>query len=157
MTLMPRGLNALISDASNIRDGENPAYAVTDFRAAMPQFTAEVIPDEILERYVEMAHSVVKEARWHALWQEGMRLFIAHFAALYLAAQPAGEGAAAVASSARAGGTVASKAVGSVSVSYDNSMLSTDLVGWAGFKETAFGVQFATFARLLTKGGMVVR
>jgi len=70
--------------ASNIRDGENPPYTIESFREVMPAFTAEIFPDAVVRAYLAAAHAVVKEARWHELWPEGMRLYIAHFLTLYL-------------------------------------------------------------------------
>lgn len=124
-------------------NSENPAYTVRDFRAAMPIFTAEKAPDALVETYLEMAHAVVREPVWHSLWREGMRLFVAHFLSLYLEGVP------------QAAGTVASERVGEVSVSYD-SAASGDLKGWAAWRETSYGRQFATLARTFAKPGLYV-
>ena len=77
----------VIATAANIPDGTNPDYTVDDYRADMPAL-ADSIPEHLLAEYVQMAHSVVREARWHGYWRQGMRLFISHFAALYAAATP---------------------------------------------------------------------
>lgn len=144
--------------ASNIVDGENPSFTIADFRALMPAFSATVIGDVPLQHFVDMAHAVVKQARWLDLWKEGMRLYIAHFATLYLEAPPDGATRQQLISAGRLQGNKTNKTVGQVSVGYDNGSQATqDLNGWAAWKLTTYGVQFATYARMLGKGGMFVR
>ena len=143
--------------ASNIRDGTNPEYTIADFRAVMPGFTEEIIPDEQLQPYIDMAQAVVKEARWHGLWREGMRLFIAHFVTLYLSTPQDGPTRSELVNAGKNQGTATSKSVGQVSVSYDISQATSDLNGWAAWKTTAYGTQFATLAKVLGKGGMYIR
>lgn len=143
--------------ASNIRDGDNPEYTVADFRTAMPVFSEEIISDELLQPYVTMATAIVKEARWHSLWREGMRLFIAHFVTLFLQMPEAGLTKEELLNASKVGGSIASKTVGPISVSYDNTQATSDLDGWAAWKLTTYGVQFATLAKVLGKGGMYIR
>ncbi len=143
--------------ASNIRDGDNPEYTVADFRTAMPAFSEEIISDELLQPYVTMATTIVKEARWHSLWREGIRLFIAHFVTLFLQMPEAGLTKEELLNASKVGGSIASKTVGPISVSYDNTQATSDLDGWAAWKLTTYGVQFATLAKVLGKGGMYIR
>lgn len=142
--------------ASNIREGENPPYTVKDFREAMPGFSSDVIGDSILVSYVEMAHSVVKEARWHSLWREGMRLYIAHFATLYLRTPGEGATVASLISAGQTHGVIIGKTVGPISTSYDATQATGDLTGWAAWKLTTYGTQYATLAKMLGKGSMYV-
>lgn len=143
--------------AANIREGENPDYTVATFRANMPAFTAQIISDEILASYVTMAHSIVKEARWHSLWVTGMNLFIAHFVTLFLQMPEAGMTKEELLNASKVGGSISSKTVGPISVSYDNTQATQDLNGWAAWKLTTYGVQFASLAKMLGKGGMYIR
>lgn len=144
--------------AANIRDGDNPEYTIADFRKAMPAFTETIIPDEALQGYVDMASAVVKEARWHSLWKEGMRLYIAHFVTLYLGSPDDGATAQQIRNAGKIQGNTTQKHVGNVSLTYDGGLAATsDLTGWAAFKLTTYGVQFATLAKLVGKGGMYVR
>ena len=55
--------------ASNIVDGDNPPFTCDDFRALMPAFTADIINDDQLQHFIDMANAVVKEARWLSLWK----------------------------------------------------------------------------------------
>lgn len=143
--------------ASNIRDGKNPDYTIADFRAVMPGFSEEIIPDEQLQPYIDMAQSVVKEARWHGLWREGMRLFIAHFVTLYLNTPTSPETVDDLLSASENKGVATSESVGQVSVSYDVNQVANDLNGWGAWKQTAYGTQYATLAKVLGKGGMYIR
>ncbi len=143
--------------ASNIRDGDNPAYTVADFRAAMPAFSVEIISDDLLQPYVAMATAIVKEARWHSLWREGMRLFIAHFVTLFLQMPEDSLTKEELLNASKVGGSITSKTVGPISVSYDNTQATSDLGGWSAWKLTTYGVQFATLAKVLGKGGMYIR
>lgn len=143
--------------ASNIRDGDNPPYTVGDFRQQMPAFTSQIISDELLAPYVQMANNIVKEARWHSYWKQGMALFIAHFVTLFLQMPEAGMTKEELLNASKVGGSISSKTVGPISVSYDNTQATQDLNGWAAWKLTNYGVQFATLAKMLGKGMMYVR
>ena len=142
--------------ASNIREGENPAYTVGNFRAAMPAFTVSILSDEVLQGFIDLANSIVSWPRWQNLWKEGMRLAIAHYATLYLQQPAAGAGRAEIVSAGKVQGSVTSKSVGSVSVSMDSTSAISDLNGWGTWKLTAYGAQFAQLAKLVGKGGMYV-
>lgn len=86
-----------------------------------------------------------------------MRLYIAHFLTLYITTPEAGATKPEILNASKVQGTVSSKSVGQVSVSYDVTQATNDLNGWAAWKNTAYGTQFATLARMLSKGGMYVR
>ena len=112
----------------------------------MPRFTAELAPDALVQTYIDMACAVVREERWHALWREGMRLFVAHFLTLYLCDEPEGDGRAALLAAAESGSRVTSEKVGEVSVAYAENEKSRV---WGCFFETTYGRQFAALARAL--------
>jgi hypothetical protein len=107
--------------------------------------------------YLALAGEAIQIKRWRSYWKIGMGLFIAHFATLWAqsTAEPTGD-AAGVLKAGAARGLVASKSVDGVSISMDYSLLNQDLTGWAGWKLTAFGIQLATLARLVGKGGMQI-
>jgi hypothetical protein len=146
----------LIQQASNIIGGDNPVYGRDDFLKWYPQFTNSV-PAFIMDQFVAMGNAVVKYNRWNAMWEHAIGLFVAHFATLYL--QSMGDpssSAAQVVSAATTRGLQTSKSIGDVSVSYDVGGLTRDLQGWASWTTTTFGTQYATLARMVTKGGMYV-
>lgn len=154
----------IIAGASNIRRGNNPPYTSEDFLAVYPQFGkkdengAQIIPQTVMDAYVNLAHASLSIARYRAVWKTVMGLFIAHWLTLYLqslssADEPIGK----IVSAGLAKGLQSSKSAGDLSVSYDFSFLNgTDFDGWGTYKLTAFGQQFATIARLYGMGGMVV-
>ncbi|GED71179.1 hypothetical protein BRE01_48810 [Brevibacillus reuszeri] len=159
-----RNLSAagLIGAASNIRTGSNPTFAFEDFIAVYPQFGpnaegAYVIPQLVVQMYIDLASASIQEARWHSYWTVAMGWFIAHFCTLYLqgTADP-NSGAAGVLKAGQTRGLATSKSVADVSVSTDYSAIAQDLDGWAAWKLTIYGQQLATIGRIVGKGGMYV-
>lgn len=148
-------INSLIAQASNIKREGHPAYTAESFLALYPQFTG-VIPEEVLKMYVDLGVSCINAERFGKMWKHAVSLFIAHFCTLYMQSmQPEGTAAASVVAAASSAGMVTSESADGVSYSRDGSALS-DLSGWAAFKMTTFGVQFATIARMVGRGGMYV-
>lgn len=179
MPISHSSIRGIIAGASNIKGGDNPPFTVDDFKAMYPQFwqttiipadpdanpptdeqvvSAPYIPDELMQMYVDFANASVKISRFHGAWKMCMALFIAHFLTLYLQTMvnPDFANAQAVAAAGRLQGLTASKSVDGVSVSYDFSAVLQDLDGWAAWKLTAYGVQYATLAKAYGMGGMRV-
>nr|DAU19285.1 MAG TPA: head to tail adaptor [Caudoviricetes sp.] len=145
----------IISQASNIKKEEHPEYTKETFLLLYPQFRG-VLPDAALDMYVDLGLSCVNYRRFNRMWKAAIGLFIAHFCTLYLQSmQPEGTDASQVLASASSAGMVTSESADGVSYSRDGSALN-DLNGWAAFKMTTFGVQFATMAKLVGRGGMYV-
>jgi len=154
--LPPRVIGLL---AHSGRGGTNPLYAVADFYSQYPQFfnppdpddiPAPLVPMEILEMYIELAHDCISYALFGRLWRVCMGLFIAHFLTLYLQTMDdplAGDTT----------GLIASKSVDGVSVSYNHNALTSDMEGFGMFKATTFGEQLITWVRMLGIGGLYVR
>ncbi|WP_088832728.1 DUF4054 domain-containing protein [Paenibacillus tyrfis] len=152
----------IIGEASNIRIGSNPPFSLGDFLTVYPQFGPDangqtVVPQQIVQMYINLADACVMEARWHAYWQTAMGWFIAHFCTLFLlgAADPNG-GAAAALAAGQAKGLNTSESVGDVSVSMDYGEIGKDLDGWAAWKLTIYGQQLATIAKMLGRAGMYI-
>lgn len=145
----------IVSQASNIKKEEHPEYTKETFLLLYPQFRG-VLPDAALDMYVDLGLSCVNYRRFNRMWKAAIGLFIAHFCTLYLQSmQPEGTDASQVLASASSAGMVTSESADGVSYSRDGSALN-DLNGWAAFKMTTFGVQFATMAKLVGRGGMYV-
>lgn len=145
----------IVSQASNIKKEEHPEYTRETFLLLYPQFRG-VLPDAALDMYVDLGLSCVNYKRFNRMWKAAIGLFIAHFCTLYLQSmQPEGTDASQVLASASSAGMVTSESADGVSYSRDGSALN-DLNGWAAFKMTTFGVQFATMAKLVGRGGMYV-
>jgi hypothetical protein len=152
----------IIADASNIKTGTNPSFTLDDFYIMYPQFGKDtnnnyVIPQLMTQMYLDLAHSCVKETKWHKYWQIGMSLFIAHFCTLYLqGTADLNSGAGAVLKAGQAQGLQSSVSVGDVSISTDYSVIANGINGWAGWKLTSYGQQLAAIGRLIGKGNMYV-
>ncbi|MCL2084421.1 MAG: DUF4054 domain-containing protein [Oscillospiraceae bacterium] len=168
---------SIVAGASNIRGGDNPPFTVADFQAIYPQFWEAAtepgdpdadppvkpstvytpyVPEDVIDMYVQMADACVKIRRFHAAWKMCMGLFIAHFLTLYMQTMAENATQQAVAAAGRTKGLMASKSVDGVSASYDFSAVMQDLDGWAAWKLTAYGVQYATLAKAYGMGGMRV-
>ena len=157
----------IISQASNVKAGKNPAFAASDFLSFYPQFknAAEMppagfsdglsIPDAVFDQILVVADSTVQEVRWHSRWKMGMCLLIAHYVTQYLVAT-ADTSSAGVVASAEPPSLKTAESAGNVSVSYDVHAITDDLEGFGDLKATAYGQQFASMARLLGKAGMMV-
>lgn len=146
----------LIAQASNIKTQANPVYALSDFLTFYPQFKG-LLADVVLQSYIDLGQACVSKQRFGKMWQLAIGLFIAHFCTLYLQSMSgAGSEVADVLSAAQTAGVVTSESADGVSYSMDTSASSNDLAGWAAFKLTTFGVQFATIAKLVGKGGVYV-
>ena len=155
-------LAGIAAAASNIRIGDNPPYAVSDFLAAYPQFGS--LDDQgnyagplnlaILQIYVNLASASVNQARWQEWWTMGIGLFIAHFCTLFLrASAPAGSSAQQIVAQAVAIGIQVSKSVGPISVSYQPI---SGLEDWASWNLTLWGQQFATLGEMVGRGPMQI-
>jgi hypothetical protein len=152
------GLNvsAVTSAASNVYTGTNPEYTAADFAAIYPQF-GSVVPAGVVTMYIGVASARVCQARVGSDWPMLMALVIAHFCTLWLrSATPSGASAKAVLAAGEAHGLTTQESAGPVSFSVDYDAVGRDLDGWAMWKETEFGRQFATLVKPYGLGGMMV-
>lgn len=148
--------NDLISNAGNMKPGANPAFTLENFHEVYPQFQ-ETIPEIVLEMYLDMANSCIKESRWHKQWRYGMCLFIAHFCTLYLQGMAdANGGVKGILEAGKAQGLDTSISVGDVSITTDYSLTTTNIEGWSGWSLSTYGQQLITIGKLLGKGNMYV-
>lgn len=153
----------LAAEASNIRTGDNPLFTIEDFYSIYPQFgpatdSTYVIPQIIVQMYLDLANATIKETRWHSYWKIGMSLFIAHFCTLYVrgVANPDSKEAG-ILKAGQLVGLETSVGVGDVSVSTDYSIIANGLETWASWVSTSYGLQFASIGKMMGKGGMIVR
>jgi hypothetical protein len=154
-----------IANASNIRVGDNPPYGLTDFYANYPAYAPRgvdpnityIVDPTIIQMYLDLANTSIKETRWRSGWKIAMGWFVAHFITLYLQGMAdANSTAAQVIAKGQSKGLMASKSVSDVSVSYDYNSIAQDLDGWAAWKLTSYGQQLATMGKMLGKGGMYI-
>jgi len=155
----------IITTASNIIDGTNPTYELTDFYASYPAYaprtvnitTTYLVDPLVIQMYIDLATACVKQARYHSYWKNCMGWFVAHFVTLYLqSVTNANSTAAQVIAAGKAKGLATSKSVGDVSAGYDHGLIGNDLDGWCQWKLTIFGTQFASISKLLGRGGSYI-
>jgi len=151
---------SLRSAAGNVCGGANPGYQVSDFIAMYPQFGpsqngTRPIPEAIIQVYVNLATASLQEARWLDAWPVGMGLFIAHYCTLYLQSLAAGAASSAeqIVGSAAALGPRSSQSAGDVSASYSELQA---LSSWGAWNLTIYGQQFATLAKVIGAGEMLI-
>ena len=146
----------VVAQASNLKSRGSKAVSADEFLAVYPAFAA--VAPETINLMLDQANAIVLENRWHARWKLGVCLYTAHLLTLYLKSYvPEGTDASAVGSAGQARGSVSSKSVGGVSVSYGTSEATSDLVGYGSLKDTIYGQQFASMAKFVGHGMMVVR
>lgn len=124
------------------------------FLAFYPQFGS--IPPVVLDEYVEQANLRFDDFLESA--EEARRLYCAHkltlYAQTFTAAQsgaPSASGMAAL----RGAGVAAqalSKSVGGVSVSKSEGSAVSSINGYGEWKQTEFGLQLITLAKIVTAG-----
>ncbi len=146
----------VVREAANLKSKNGQEVSVMDFLTLYPSF--ENMPPEVLELMLQQANDTVLESRWHARWKLGVCLYAAHLLTLWAkTSTPDGADDAAVAAAGQSRGTVTSKSVGGISVSYGASEATGDLTGYGSLKDTVYGQQFASMARLVGRGMMVVQ
>jgi hypothetical protein len=118
-------------------------------------YTAPLVPSLVLNAYVNLASRCIQSVRWCELWPLGMGLFIEHNCILYLRALAQGPGstAAQVVQAGLAIGIQTSKAAGNVSV---GMAILEGISDWGAYQLTLPGQQFATFAKAIGSGGMLL-
>lgn len=155
---MARNFNdfSVASQASNLMHGDNPPFTLSDFYKMYPQFEGK-LDNEIIQMYIDFADSCVDERRWGTAWKLGMCYFIAHFCSIHLQGTLSAESSAGqVLGVAQSKGLISSKSAGDVSVSYDFGTIMDDLDGWAQWKLTSYGIQFASLGKLMGKGAVYI-
>lgn len=141
--------------ASNVRGGIDSSYDSTEFLAMYPQFAE--LPSAVINMYVNMAKESILESRWFSKHKIALGLYVAHHLTMW--AETSSETpltAAELAAKGESKGSVMSKSMDGLSVSYGQSAGEGDLVGWGTWKNTLFGQQLVTLARSVGRGGMYV-
>ena len=153
---------AATANASNVmlQVGENPSMTISQNTVqagtvTLQVFTTPLVPMTILQAYINLASASIQSLRWCEMWQFGMGLYIAHYCTLFLQAYAQGPGSSAgqVAAAGFAIGIKTSKSAGDVSVGI---AVLEGLQDWGAYQLTIYGQQFATFAKALGSGGMLL-
>ena len=108
---------------------------------------------------LDNANAAISERRWHTMHKLAVCLHTAHFLTMWAKTYTADPESplAEVVHKGDSNGSLSSKSVGGVSVSYGNTSADSDLAGFGNFRDTIYGQQLASMARMVGKGLMVVR
>ena len=113
-----------------------------------------VIPQAVLQMYINLATASLQFARWQDSWLFGMALFVAHYATLYLRSEGSpGTTAQQIASSGLALGLATSKSAGDVSLGFQ---YLTGWENWGSWNLTLYGQQLISMANIIGMGGMYI-
>ena len=149
--------------------GEQGNYTASMFHEDFPQFTKLVIPEEeegeqmsislipdkMLQTFVDQVNDSVLPSRWGSMWRYAAGLYVAHFATLYLKTySPGSDNTVQAAAGADQTGVVKSASMGDTSISYDNSAITAGSEKWGAWNATQYGSQLVTMARLVGMGGI---
>ena len=128
------------------------SFEKSAFRVAFPEFTStDTYPDVMLDYWSGIARLQVNEIRFGDLYGHGVYLFVAHNCVLQAQSVSASDGGG---TPGQQSGAIASKSVGSASISYDTA--STMLPNAGHWNSTQYGRMFAQLMRTIGCGGMVV-
>ncbi len=140
--------------------GVNPSMTISNNTTqagtvGISVYTAPLIPGLILNAFVNLASRCIQSKRWCELWYMAMGLFIEHNCILFLRsyAQGPGSTAAQIVAAGLAFGIQTSKAAGNVSVGMSVLEGITD---WGAYQLTLPGQQFATYAKAIGSGPMLL-
>lgn len=153
--------------AANIGDGEHGDYTTELFEQDFPEFYTKTVdgdvttytpmlPDAIIQRYVDSANSAVIPSAWGDDWRIAAGLYVAHFVALRMQTYSDGSTPAAITANSANVGTVKSATMGDTSLSYDNTATNSGTEKWGTWNLTRYGSQLATMARMIGIAGMYV-
>ena len=143
-----------------IQIGANPSMTISQNTIIagtfiLDVFTKPLVPAMVLQAYINLATASIQSVRWFEMWPLAMDLYIAHYCTLFLRAFAQGPGSTAsqVAAAGFAIGVQTSKSAGDVSV---GSSVIGGLEDWGSYQLTIYGQQFATFAKSIGSGGMLI-
>jgi hypothetical protein len=126
----------------------------TNATEATQVYAFPLVPLAVLNVYINLASASIMQSRYQDGWALAMALYIAHFVTLWLQSDgtPA-TNAAQAAQQGMARGIQVSKSVGDTSVSFQPLQGIED---WGAWNLTMYGLQFATMARVIGSGPMVI-
>lgn len=118
-------------------------------------YTKPMVPAAVLKAYINLASASIQQKRWCEMWYVAMGLYISHYCILFLRSYAQGPGSTArqVASAGLAIGVQTSKSAGDVSV---GMQALQGLEDFGAYQLTIPGQTFATFAKAIGSGGMLL-
>lgn len=125
------------------------AFDIAAFRAAFPEFgDPATYPDAQIAFWAGLAELSLDERRWGKFYPYGLMLFVAHFLALAKQNEQSGQGGGVPGTGGS--GTISSKKVGEVQVTY--SQKTGDVDGGGEWNATSYGRKYLELMRLIGHG-----
>lgn len=149
----------VVAEAANIKGGSDSKVEIDEFLQLYPQFCNESFPKQVIELMLDNANASIRKPKWHEQWKLGVCLHTAHYLTMWAKtfADPYDTTLSAITHKGDSNGALSSKSVGGVSVSYGSTSADGDLAGYGSLRDTIYGQQLASMARMIGKGLMVVR
>lgn len=144
-------VSALASSPNTLTLSQN---AVGSGIVTLNVYLTPLVPLAVLWAFIALAGSSLVQARWQSSWALGMMWYIQHFLTLYLRSN--GDLNCTPGQIAAAGlkqGITVSASAGNVSQTLERT---PGLDEWAGWNQTQAGVNFASMARIIGMGPMLV-
>jgi len=123
---------------------------IATFRAAFPAFAdSSRYPNAQITLFGTVAELMTNKDRWGDMWTFGVSLYVAHELTLEAQSTAAAQNGGVPGGQS---GATASKAVGSVSVSYDTTSSAEKNAGW--WNLTTYGKQYFRLLRMFGAGAV---
>ena len=143
-----------------VQFGANPSMTISNPTNQIGTFglgvyTTPLVPTPILNAFIFVASAGIQSARWCELWYTAMGWYVSHQCIMFLRqyAQGAGSTISQVVAAGLAIGVQTSKSAGDVSVGIS---VLTGIEDWGSFQLTVPGQMFATYAKAIGSGGMLL-
>lgn len=148
------GVNVLVQFGSNPSVTISNPTTLTGVQT-LQVYTNPLVPIPILKSFINVASASIQSVRWCELWYVAMGWYIAHNCIMFLRsfAQGSGSSISQVVAAGLAIGIQTSKSAGDVSVGMS---VITGLEDWGSFQLTLPGQQFATYAKAIGSGPMLL-
>lgn len=117
-------------------------------------FTTPPVPLSTVQLFINLAATSLMSSRWRTMWLVAMGWYIAHFVTLWMQAASGGTAPAQIVTAGLQRGITVSKSADGLSMGLQPV---SGLDSWGAWNMTSFGVQLATFARLVGAGPVYIR
>lgn len=118
-------------------------------------YEAAPVAPAVIQVFLNLANASLMSSRWRETWPVAMGWYIAHFLTLYLQSDGiVSTSPGQIANSGLQRGLLVSKSADGLSAGFQSL---TGLDSWGSWQLTSYGVQLATFARVLGAGATYIR
>ena len=152
--------------AKNLSNGDKGNYTLEQFKSMFPEFTyleedvrKTIIPEEIIQSYIDMANELIAPSRFGAMWKLCVGWWVAHRIVQYLKTYDDSQTTPNIkklVGKSMTKGNVSQSHLGDTSISYDNKSTTDSDAKWGELNQTIYGQQLIAQARLIGMGGSYV-